>query len=262
MAQAVFLLLTPGSMVQCWLNRAYDTWRLWSEYFWILLSIGLTLGFNVFISLSVFRRRRRAAGKAGQEASQTRAAMGASRKLTGHHPAFLIYPILYILCTGPLAGVRMTTGTGVKLNATWYCVAGALVASHGWVNVILWATTIMFLPSDRLREVGLDRFVRTPMDRRYGNVVWIQGASNESNTQLSAYEGREMSARGRWWQRHGGARNASASLSSALSTKSRGLHSAASQESLRRDICAADNDAIQMVTTVVVESGTRAGTCV
>lgn len=187
--------------------------------------------------------------------------MGASRRLTGHHPAFLIYPILYILCTAPLGGVRTATGAGMKLSATWYCVTGALVASHGWVNVVLWATTIMFLPSDQLREVGLDKFVRTPMDRRYGNMVWIQGASSESNTQLAAYEGRDMSARGHWWQRHGGARNAAASISSALSTKSRALHSTASQESLRRDICAADNDAIQMVTTVVVESGMRASTC-
>lgn len=244
------------------MNGAYSVWRLWSEYFWIFLSIGLTLGCYAFIFLSVFRRRRRAVGEVGQQASQTRSTMGTSRRLTGHHPAFLIYPVLYVLCTGPLAAVRTATGTGMKLSATWYCVAGSLVASHGWVNVVLWATTIMFLPSDQLREVGLDKFVRTPMDRRYGNMVWIQGASSESNTQLPAYEGREMSTRGRWWQRHGGVGNASSSLSSGQSTKSRGLHSTASQESLRRYICAAENDAIQMVTTVVVESGTRASTCV
>jgi hypothetical protein len=52
-------------------------------------------------------------------------------KPSGHHPAFLVYQIIYIICTAPLAISRMASMTGCKSGWIFYGIAGAMIASHG-----------------------------------------------------------------------------------------------------------------------------------
>lgn len=100
---------------------------------------------------------------------------------SGHHPAFLIYPFIYLLVTGPLATGRMLTMAGYNVSMTFYLFAGALSASHGFLNVALWSTCILIMGHKEQESLGLDRFMRTPKERTYGNMIWIQGGNGQAS---------------------------------------------------------------------------------
>lgn len=101
------------------------------------------------------------------------------------HPAFLVYPIIYVVCTLPLALGRVGTLAGADIPLWYFCAAGALITSNGWLDVLLWGTTrhtVVFGPIDDAGALGLDTFsfMRTPPNREFGNIVWVQGAGTTS----------------------------------------------------------------------------------
>jgi hypothetical protein len=105
----------------------------------------------------------------------------------GYHPAFLLYPIIYVVCTLPLAAGRIATMAGLTVPYWWFCLAGALITSNGWADCLLWGMTrrsLIFGSADDIDEedTGLDTFdfMRTPRGRQFGNIVWVQGASRRS----------------------------------------------------------------------------------
>ena len=53
----------------------------------------------------------------------------------------VFYPITYVILSLPLAAGRMATMTGKNLPIAYYCVAGALMTSSGFVDAILYAFT-------------------------------------------------------------------------------------------------------------------------
>lgn len=119
-----------------------------------------------------------------------------------HHPAFLVYPLIYVLCTLPLALGRAGTLAGADVPLWYFCVAGALIASNGWLDVLLWGTTrhtIVFGPIDNTDALGLEtfEFMRTPPNREFGNMVWVQGAGATTSSTGRAGGG---ARKGRtWW---------------------------------------------------------------
>lgn len=106
-----------------------------------------------------------------------------SRLKFDHHPAFLVYPLIYVICTMPLALGRVGSLAGANVPYWYFCMAGALITSNGWLDVLLWGTTrhtIVFGPIDNADALGLEtfNFMRTPPERMYGNIVWVQGATD------------------------------------------------------------------------------------
>lgn len=195
---------------QCWINEEYEELRLVTHYLYIFLAIICTslLYFAIFLSLRT--RLARSQSEIGPSIGQGRrpalrhkasllSVMSSSslssspprespvdtqaRINADHHPAFLIYPVIYVLCTMPLAIGRIAAMTGVHVPLGFFCAAGALIVSNGWLDVLLWGTTRHTIVFGRLEDadkLGLDTFdfMRTPSDRRFGNFVWVQGASN------------------------------------------------------------------------------------
>ena len=53
----------------------------------------------------------------------------------------VLYPITYVILSLPLAAGRMASMTGKNLPIPYYCVAGALMTSSGFVDAILYAFT-------------------------------------------------------------------------------------------------------------------------
>jgi hypothetical protein len=53
----------------------------------------------------------------------------------------VLYPIIYVILTLPLAAGRMAAMAGRKLPITYYCVAGALLTSCGWLDTLLYTLT-------------------------------------------------------------------------------------------------------------------------
>lgn len=161
-------------MRQCWINDAYENLRLLTHYLFIFLSLVTTSTLYIAIYVSL---RRQARGNAKKQAT------GESRVQMNHNPAFLIYPLIYVMCTLPLALGRIATMAGAHVPLGYYCFAGTLIASNGSFDCLLFGTTrhaIVFSAADDVdvEDTGLETFafMRTP-DNRFGNSVWIQGGS-------------------------------------------------------------------------------------
>lgn len=176
---------------------------------------------------------------------------------TAHHPAFLLYPFIYLACTVPVGAIRLLTDSGYEVGHLARVISGSLVALHGGFNVLLWTLTLVYLPIDQLEETGLARFVRTPANRRYGNLVWIQGASSRPNLE-DGLDPEQRPPRVNWFGRLDQAKSF-CFMSRAMSTASHGSNRASSQISLRRPSRMSDvqpfPNCIHMdtVTTVVEE---------
>ncbi|KAI2619446.1 G protein-coupled glucose receptor regulating Gpa2-domain-containing protein [Hypomontagnella submonticulosa] len=248
----------------CWINVKFEGLRLWLHYFWIFLSFLLTS--LLYTLIFIFLQREKAFSQPLSHSrpsvstrSGTNAASGRAHP-SGHHPAFLIYPVIYVLCTAPLALGRVVTMSGREVSIAYFCLAGAMIASNGWLDVLLFSTTrhsIIFNASLDSENIGLDTFafMRTPHWRQYGNMVWVQGAAQPGNEEGGRQRrGRRKAVWGldRIGQLIG--RNGRDGRSKNGTDRWPGGQGSGSQESLR-GITGTVETGIQMdtVTTVVVE---------
>lgn len=120
-------------------------------------------------------------------------------------------------------------------------ISGALLASTGLLDTILWSSIILFIKKEDLANTGLDKFtfMRTPEGRTLGNIVFVQGGKNNNESRHRRQSWHSKKEKG-WW-RLGDRQNEQAS---------------SSQERLP-DM----NDGIQMevVTSVMIEVDSHAG---
>ncbi|KAI3544585.1 integral membrane protein [Colletotrichum abscissum] len=268
----------------CWVNVRYEAMRLYLHYLWMFVSFFITAILYILIfnhirrtdpSLQLPSSSNNTTSSASQsnrgrklshahtmsqsgppKSSHGEAASASNPSNAGHHPAFLIYPIIYILCTAPLALGRVITMAGKSVSLDYFCLAGAMIASNGWLDVLLFSTTrhvIIFNASPDFEETGIETFafMRTPANRRYGNMVWVQGAGSAPNN-LSADEGT-----GGWlWKLFRRGRGAG---DMKRDRRRSGAHRSISQESLRRRAGQMEGIQMETVTTVVVEMEGHSG---
>lgn len=239
---------------QCWVNIAYTDLRLFTHYIFIFIALATTSALYTAIFVSLRRQTRAsAASSSSRSGSATSATM--SQFQLSHNPAFLIYPVIYILCTLPLALGRIASMAQKNVPLEYMCFAGAMIASNGMFDCMLFGTTrnvIVFASKHEVdrSNTGLEtfNFMQTPRTRRYGNMVWVQGGGNRSTVRAAAKESEDRTTGGWWsWQRLGG--GGVDKPERALRGHRRAGSRSVSQESLRGPT------AIQMdtVTTVVVE---------
>ncbi|WDK16418.1 integral membrane protein [Colletotrichum graminicola] len=128
-----------------------------------------------------------------------------SPRLTGYHPAFLVYPFVYIGCSVPLVVGRVTSLLGIDLGIYYFAFAGSILAANGLFNSILWVSTILFSAPQDVCDTGLDRFafIKTPI-RDYGHTVVISGPSSTRVPLAQISPGNNK--KDWWWWRHGGMR--------------------------------------------------------
>ncbi|RGP76860.1 g- coupled receptor [Fusarium longipes] len=215
----------------CWMNKKYENLRLFTHYLYIFLGLGTT---SILYTIIFFHIRRQARLRSSEDHNDT----DSVQLQLSRNPAFLIYPVIYVLCTLPLAAGRIATMAGAKVPNGYFCFAGAMIASNGSFDCLLFGTTrntIVFASKYDVasNNVGLSTFafLKTPTNRRFGNTISIQGGRQRD----------EDVTTGGWWTwpaRGTGSSNRS----------HRGMTRTTSQESLR-------GPAIQMdtVTSVVVE---------
>jgi hypothetical protein len=53
------------------------------------------------------------------------------------------YPLIYVVCTLPLATLRMYSirNPTARVTPGWFCFAGAMITSNGWMDVLLYTLT-------------------------------------------------------------------------------------------------------------------------
>ncbi|TGJ88696.1 hypothetical protein E0Z10_g126 [Xylaria hypoxylon] len=154
----------------CWINRQYGNIRLLTHYIFIFIAIFVSWALYTAIFISLRRQYRRGDFTNGENRGY-------------HHPVFLIYPVIYLICILPLAIGRVLTMSGHEPSLGYFCASGVLVASNGWLDVIVFTTTrrsIVFAHGDELgsEDTGLDTFTfMTPST--FGNTVWVRGGHGE-----------------------------------------------------------------------------------
>ncbi|KAF2973357.1 hypothetical protein GQX73_g213 [Xylaria multiplex] len=215
----------------CWINKQYGDIRLLTHYIFIFIAIFVSWVLYTAVFISLRRQYRR-----GEFTN--------AKNRGFHHPVFLIYPIIYLICILPLAIGRVMTMSGREPSLGYFCASGALIASNGWLDVIVFTTTrrsIVFAHGDELgiEDTGVDTFTfLTP--NTFGNTIWVRGGRGEQPRKPPT---------GGWWRILGDPE-----------TQARGhsrMGKTLSQTSLTLPT---ERNAIQMevITTVVVEDDRRA----
>lgn len=138
--------------------------RLATHYTWIFLA---EFGTVVLYAIMWFQLRRRIAQSAILGSSHTES-LKRLRRVIGY---MVIYPIAYIVLSLPLAAGRMATAQGTTPNVVYFCVAGAMITSSGFVDVLLYTLTRRNLiiesePSD---------------DRSYGKFASSKGRKTDNH---------------------------------------------------------------------------------
>ncbi|KAF4119826.1 Slime mold cyclic AMP receptor [Geosmithia morbida] len=236
----------------CWMNSTYETLRLVTHYLFIFISLATTTCLYLAIVISLHRQAL-PTGPLDQETDFSPAVQ--ARQQLSRNPAFLIYPLIYLLCTLPLALGRVASMAGTTVPLGYMCFAGVMIASNGMFDCLLFSTTrntIVFASKHRIdnQSTGLQTFafMKTPKSRRYGNMVWIQGG--HGGTPSNSYD----MTTGEWWSwRRLMGRKGHNNTRAQTGRHKRDGSSRISQESFRRET------AIQMetVTSVVIEAEPR-----
>ena len=73
----------------------------------------------------------------------------------------VVYPIVYVICTIPLASARMAAMAGHPPSYTRLCLAAAMITSNGWLDVLLYTLTrriMVFSDEPPPDDNGIDTF--------------------------------------------------------------------------------------------------------
>ncbi|CAK7226329.1 hypothetical protein SEUCBS140593_006204 [Sporothrix eucalyptigena] len=203
----------------CWINSAFQDLRLYLHYLWIFLALALTSIIYIVIFFHLHRHSKHSEtcclaqnhgehypnpdpnGNAANTTTpdpsmpssprSTMTDMSAKRlppiPSSARHPTFLLYPLIYVLCTAPLAAGRIASMAGNDVSLAYFCFAGAMIASAGWLDVALYSSTrrsIVFSgEAPPSQDTGLETFafMRTPVGRKFGNVVFVSGGDGSDN---------------------------------------------------------------------------------
>ncbi|GFF36288.1 hypothetical protein IFM51744_03076 [Aspergillus udagawae] len=149
----------------CWLSPQSQAERLWGHYFWIFLS---EFGTIILYGIMFFYLRRQMKQAAALRQNHKESLNRLNRVVV----YMVIYPLVYVLLSLPLAAGRMSSARHVVPSKAYFAVAGALMALSGLVDVIVYTVT--------RRHLLMDTEVSTS-DRYYAQHT----GSNLYNTHVS-----------------------------------------------------------------------------
>ncbi|TVY80716.1 hypothetical protein LSUE1_G005762 [Lachnellula suecica] len=155
----------------CWIDEQFSGERLWFHYFWIFICMFSTILIYAFIFF--WMRRKSRSGQISNKGTH------------GATPLMILYPLIYTVCTIPLAAGRIAALAGNDVSQGYFCVAGTLIACNGWLDVLLYASTradIVFAESPPGEETGLETFAFMGKGHTFGTITTIQGGGGVERT--------------------------------------------------------------------------------
>ncbi|KAH7057139.1 G protein-coupled glucose receptor regulating Gpa2-domain-containing protein [Macrophomina phaseolina] len=114
----------------CWVNSKYPNLRLWGHYFWIFVAEFGTLFLYGTLFYIIRRRIKNNHFCPTKTAQATQAAY-----------MMVVYPLVYVVCTLPLASARLQSIIGRDSSIAHLCLAGAMITSNGWLDVLVYCVT-------------------------------------------------------------------------------------------------------------------------
>lgn len=162
----------------CWINMTYINERLWLHYFWVIIAEFGTVLIYALLFLTLHKRRNH---------STT-----ASRAVK----LIVVYPVIYVLCTLPLVKARLRTMANQNVAFEELCIAGAMITSNGWLDVLLYSLTrraLIFGPEEVLGDVtALETFGTSSnwrADFAFGTTTTIEALQREDANERQGAEG-------------------------------------------------------------------------
>lgn len=98
----------------------------------------------------------------------------------------VVYPAVYVVCTLPLASSRMAAMTGKPPSLARLCLAGAMITSNGWLDVLLYTCTrriMIFSDEPPVDANGFDTFAPFWQEKatRFGGETTIEALHSRRN---------------------------------------------------------------------------------
>ncbi|WPH00957.1 Hypothetical protein R9X50_00379100 [Acrodontium crateriforme] len=154
----------------CWVNNAYSSERLWLHYFWILVAeFGTVL---IYASLGIILHRRI---RTAFYTTETQVRAQSAAKL------IVAYPIVYVVCTLPLVTARLRSMAGSHhVTFAELCVAGAMITSNGWLDVLLYSVTrraALFGPDLTNEGLNVLATFQVRPDQAFGTTTTIEATT-------------------------------------------------------------------------------------
>ncbi|EFQ99596.1 integral membrane protein [Nannizzia gypsea CBS 118893] len=118
----------------CWINQEFEAERFWLHYLWIFFS---EFGSLLLYTILFFYLRRKMKASADLARGQ-KEKFGRLSRVTSY---MVLYPLAYLVLSLPIAAARMASVQGNPPSLTYLCVAAAIIASSGTVDVIVYALT-------------------------------------------------------------------------------------------------------------------------
>ena len=151
----------------CWIQSDYTNERLYLHYFWLIFVQFFTV---VIYALTWIILRRRVSTSFYSTDTLQRARTASK--------IILAYPVVYIVCTLPLVKARLTSMAGGSVSFLELTIAGAIITSNGWLDVLLYLFTrraLLFGAEFKsLKQEFMDMMHLRP-DRGFGTTTIIEG---------------------------------------------------------------------------------------
>lgn len=98
---------------------------------------------------------------------------------------FLLYPLVYVVCTTPLAAGRLVSMSGHQVSLGYLCFAGAMIACNGWLDVLLYSSTrrsiIFSCEGPPSQNTGIETFSFMCSTPKLGNTTIVIGGVGPSS---------------------------------------------------------------------------------
>jgi hypothetical protein len=187
----------------CWAGEQYQTDRLALHYLWIFIVQFGTIIIYVFVLV-----RLRAAVAA--VVPSVRVQSSSYAKVDRAAKMMVLYPLAYIVLTLPLSAGRMWSMAHHEKNLpdAYQCVAGALLASCGWVDTLLYTLTRKALINGgdsnrrtRSNQAKSSKDTPSSLDAHGGSILQTRTVTISAN-QVYALDTIDEEQRGRGQNKH------------------------------------------------------------
>ncbi|EUC48032.1 hypothetical protein COCMIDRAFT_2994 [Bipolaris oryzae ATCC 44560] len=164
------------SGVWCWISHNHEDLRLWTHYFWIFVAeFGNVIIYALIYAILIVRIR---SGHYKPEESE---------RVRSIANLMVVYPLVYIICTIPLASARMAAMSGSPPSLARLCLCGAIITSNGWLDVILYTITrriLIFSDEPPSEENGIDTFAVFWVEKptRFGGECTVEATNSHAKT--------------------------------------------------------------------------------
>jgi hypothetical protein len=126
----------------CWVSDDYEPERLGLHYFWLFFSM---FGVTVIYLLTFFQLRHKTTQLFAEQrrASNELANKSTVEAVNRITKLMMLYPFVYVLLTLPISACRMWSMAhdGEMVSEVTQCIVGALLASCGWADCLLYSLT-------------------------------------------------------------------------------------------------------------------------